>query len=272
MYLAIDLGGTKTLVCLLSKDGEIKKAVKFPTPRNYHEFTSSIKKTIDEITESQSISQVCMAIPGRIDRENGIIISLGNLDWPKDIPIRADLSQFLQCPIIIENDANLAGLSEALLVKDDYKNSLYITVSTGIGGGYVTDGKLNEATLDAEIGHMVFEYEGKMTDWEDFASGSWIVKTYNQRASELEDDEAWNKISKNLAIGFVNVSSVLTPDIIIVGGGVGTHLPKFKEKLDKHIQNIASNMSRIPSIIQAQKPEEAVIHGCYELIKQKEAE
>src|SRR3989344_1898514 len=145
MYIAIDLGGTKTLVGLLDHDGEVKKAVKFPTSENYQNFL-------------QEITAACMAIPGTVDRQNGIILHLGNLNWPKEIPIKADISTFLNCPVVIENDANTAALSEALIVKDMYQKALYITISTGIGSGYVVDGKLDEALLDVEIGHNMYEH------------------------------------------------------------------------------------------------------------------
>ena len=268
MYIAIDFGGTKPLVGLLDHDGEVKKAVKFPTSENYQDFLQELKTSVVELINGQEITAACMAIPGTVDRQNGIILHLGNLNWPKEIPIKADISTFLNCPVVIENDANTAALSEALIVKDMYQKALYITISTGIGSGYVVDGKLDEALLDVEIGHNMYEHEGKVQEWEDFASGSWIVKTYGKKASELEDESAWRKISENIAIGIVNAVNSLDPDVIIIGGGVGTHLPKFKDYLDDAISKIDPGFNKIPPIIQAQRPEEAVIYGCYELAKQ----
>lgn len=268
MYIAIDLGGTKTLVGLLDHDGEVKKAVKFPTPENYQEFLLKLRSTVLDLIVGHEITAACMAIPGAIDRENGIILRLGNLNWPRDLPIKVDVSTFLNCPVLVENDANLAALSEAILVKDRYRKSLYITISTGIGSGYVVDGKLEPNVIDAEIGHMMFEHEGKMQEWEDFASGSWLFKTYGKKASELDDEPTWRVVSRNIAVGIVNVSNTLTPDVIIIGGGVGSHFEKYKNLLNEEIAKIDPMMKRIPPIIQAQRPEEAVIYGCYELAKQ----
>lgn len=268
MYLAIDLGGTKTLVGVLDQTGELKKAIKFPTSDNYPTFLEELKKTVGEVIDSRPLAGACMAIPGTVDRQNGIITHLGNLTWPRDIPIKADLSSFLNCPVIIENDANLAALSEAILVKSSYKKALYITISTGIGSGYVVDGKLDETLLDSEIGHMMFEHDGELKEWEDFASGSWIVKTYGKKASELEDQAAWHQIAANIALGLINTINSLDPDVIIIGGGVGTHLHKFKAYLDEALVKIDPSFNKIPPIIQAQRPEEAVLYGCYELCKQ----
>lgn len=268
MYLAIDLGGTKTLIGLFDESGAVKDSVKFPTPADYTQFLAELKANIEKLLGSNVVVSACMAIPGAIDRENGTILHLGNLDWGQNIKIRQDVESFFDYPLTIENDANLAGLSEAILLKNSYKKALYITISTGIGGVYVVDGIIDQNTINAEIGHTVFEYQGKITEWEDMASGKWIVETYGMRASDLEDESAWRAISKNIAIGIVNLCNTLTPDVIIIGGGVGTHLNKFKHLLDEEIAKIDPKFWPIPPIVKAQRPEEAVIYGCYELIKE----
>lgn len=268
MYLAIDLGGTKTLIGLFDESGAVKDSVKFPTPADYSQFLIELRQNIENLVGGNNIIAGCMAIPGTLDREKGLILHLGNLPWDQNIEIKKDVEEFLNFPITIENDANLAGLSEATLVKDSYKKVLYVTISTGIGGGFIVDGVIDKDTINAEIGHMVFEHDGKVTDWEDMASGKWIVETYGKRASELDDESAWKTISQNIAVGFVNLINILTPDIIIIGGGVGTHLDKFKAILGEEINKINPNFAQIPPIVKAQRPEEAVIYGCYELIKE----
>ncbi len=268
MYIAIDLGGTKTLIGLLDDSGNVVNSIKFPTPTDYKQFLVELKQNIDTIIGQNNIVAGCMAIPGTLDREKGLIVRLGNLPWGQNIEIKKDVEKFINFPIIIENDANLAGLSEAILVKDTYKKALYVTISTGIGGVFVVDGAIDKDTVNAEIGHMVFEHDGKVVEWEDMASGKWITETYGKRASDLEDESAWRTISQNIAVGFVNLINVLTPDVIIIGGGVGTHLDKFKTILIEEINKIDPHFAKIPPIIKAQRPEEAVIYGCYQLIKQ----
>lgn len=267
MYLAIDLGGTKTLIGLLDDSGTIVNSIKFPTPTDYNQFLAELKVNVESLIDGQNIVAGCMAVPGRIDREKGEIIKLGNLEWQENLKIVEDLKNILNIDLVIENDANLAGLSEAIQSGNNGKVQ-YITVSTGIGGTYVVKGKLDPNLIDAEIGHMVYEFEGKITEWEDMASGKWLVGRFGKKASELEDQDAWRLFSKNLAIGIVNVCSAVTPDLIIIGGGVGSHLEKFEIILNEEIEKIDPKFRRIPKIIKAQKPEEAVIYGCYQLIKQ----
>lgn len=267
MYLTIDIGGTKTLVAIFDDSGSIQSSVKFPTPASYGEFIDKLSKTIESLPTTELVG-ACVAIPGLVDREKGMIIGLGNLPW-KHALIRDDLRQIVNCPVVIENDANLAGLSEANLIKDQYRKVLYVTISTGIGGGYVVDGILDPNTIDAEIGHMIFEGEGGIKAWEDIASGEWIVKTYGKKASDLDDQAAWKTISHNIALGLINASAALTPDVIVIGGGVGSHLDKFDRLLKESIDQLKPEILNVPSILQAQRPEEAVIYGCYELARQQ---
>jgi predicted NBD/HSP70 family sugar kinase len=169
----------------------------------------------------------------------------------------------------IENDAKLGGLSEALLVHKKYKKVLYLTVSTGIGGGIIIDGKIDQDLVDSEVGHMVLPFEGQLTKWESFASGKALVDRFGKKAMDLEDRKAWQEYSKDLALGIFQILAVIQPDVVIIGGGVGAHFDKFGEDLKKALKNLENDMVEIPPVIAAKRPEEAVIYGCYEYIKQQ---
>ena len=266
MYLAVDVGGTKTLISEVDKDGKILSSTKIKTPKEYPDFIEEVAKNAKSLA-TREFEQACVAIPGKIDRNNGVGLTFGNLPW-EHVPVQADFERILHCPVIVENDANLAGLGEAQFVDKSLRKVLYITVSTGIGAAFIVDGKLEPNALDAEIGHMLIEHRGKLERWEHFASGSAIVRNYGKRASEIEDQQTWYKIAHNLAGGFLTAIAIYTPDIIVVGGGVGTHLDKFKDKLVELLKIYENPMIDIPVIEKAQHPEEAVIYGCYQLIEQ----
>jgi len=170
-------------------------------------------------------------------------------------------------PTFIENDANLAGLSEAISHKK-YSKVLYITIGTGIGGIIIINGKIDPVFADMEPGRMVLSYKGRLEKWEDFASGKAIKDRYGKLASEINDDSIWTAYAKDLALGFDCLLSVIRPEIVIIGGGVGAHFSKFGDKLEKELKRVTDRMVEVPPIIQAKRPEEAVIYGCYEYIKQ----
>ena len=260
MILGIDVGGTKTLVASLNEEAEIVQKERFETPQNYQEFINKLEDTVEKFTTNFS---VCIAaLPGKVDREHGSVSAFGNLPW-ESIAFRDDVTKFISCPIYIENDSKLAGLSEAQYVKDTYRKVLYLTVSTGIGSVLVVDGKIDKELTDAEVGHMLLEHEGRLQKWEEFASGKAIVARTGKRASEITDDKEWYIIARNIAIGLVNVIANVTPDCVIIGGGVGSHLEKFQARLEEELQLFADNMLTIPPILKARYPEEAVIYGCY---------
>lgn len=132
----------------------------------------------------------------------------------------------------------------------------------------VTDGKIDPDFLNFEPGQMVFEHEGQMRQWEDLASGRALKERYGKMASEIEDPAIWEEYSKALVTGFENLLATVQPDVVIIGGGVGAHFEKFKGFLAEGLGNINNPLVPVPPLLKAHRPEEAVIYGCYEYIKQ----
>lgn len=265
MYLGIDVGGTKTLVCSLTNEGVITESFKFPTPHRYADFVSQLEGTIHGL-KAKEFHAAGIAVPGKVNREHGMGVAFGNLPW-KDVPIQADLERIAKVPVILENDANAAGVSEAQLLKHEYSVVLYVTIGTGIGTAIVVDGTLDQAFLDTEGGHMLLEYHNKLAKWESFASGHAIFDRFGKKASEIEDAETWKIISYDIARGMIELIVMVQPDIIVLGGGIGTHYHKYKDYLTKDLRKFSTPLTEIPPIIQAQRPEEAVVYGCYDLAK-----
>lgn len=265
MILAIDIGGTKTLLGVFDYDGTLQKTHKFPTPNDYALFISTLETELASFKKGVVIDHCVAAVPGKLDRVKGIGLAFGNLAW-ENVPIGKDLSRVVGVPTHIENDARLAGLGEASFVPD-YKKVLYITVSTGIGSSLVVNGRLDKNHLDAEVGHMMLEHQGRIRTWESFASGKAIYEHFGKRAAELSEPSEWYIVSRNIAIGLINVIATTTPEVVIIGGGVGSHLDKFKDRLLEELQLYKTNVVDLPTILQAKNPEEAVLYGCYQLAK-----
>lgn len=267
MYLGIDVGGTKTLIAAFDASGEVKNQAKFPTPKKYKDFLDQLGVALENFKDYHFIA-CCCAIPAQIDRKNGVGLVFGNLDW-RNVPIKKDLSRLLPtAKIYVENDSNLAGLYEALIFHKQYKKVLYITVSTGIGDGIIIDGKIDPNFADSESGQMMLDYDGKLVRWEDIASGRSLVERYGKPGSEIDDPKIWLQFAKDLTLGLVELIAVMQPDIIIIGGGLGTHFHKYGGFLRGELLKHQNKMVQIPPVMKAKKPEEAVIYGCYDFIKQ----
>lgn len=267
MYLAIDIGGTKTLVATFSSDGRLTQSIRFETPKDYSEFLSEVARTYGELDDTHGVKQCVAGVPGRVDRANGVAIAFGNLAW-ENVALGHDIEQIVGVPVRLENDANLAGLSEATLIQHSYRKVLYITVSTGISGVIVIGGKIDEDYADMEFGKMLFEHDGKLIEWEKFASGKAMYEKYGQKASEITDPGIWYAVSRNIALGLTNVVANLTPDVVVIGGGVGSHFEKYADRLHEEMMLYTSNVVTVPPLRKAIRAEEAVLYGCYELARQ----
>jgi glucokinase len=267
MILAVDVGGSKVLVASFSNDGKVQKTKKFKTPIMYPDFIAELKSTIKQIIGVTEPKACSIALPGTLDRENGIALSFGNLPW-ENVAIRNDLQDILSCPIYLENDAKMAGVAEADAVKDEYSRVLYVTVSTGIGLSLTVNGKIDQSVSDAGGKGIMLEHQGKIMAWEEFASGKAIVAQTGKMASEIVDEQDWYLVARNIAIGLIDLIVLLGPDCIVIGGGVGAHLEKFQEKLWNELEIYQSKMVKLPQIRSSKHPEEAVIYGGYLLARQ----
>lgn len=261
MLVAVDTGGTKTLVASFGKDGILDRQIKFATPQNQNEYLKELKATIKDQYEGKIVEAIVVAIPGVI--KNGIVIWCGNLPWT-NFDIASALAGVLEnVPIFIENDAKLAGLSETRFLKQIPSQSLYVTVSTGIGTGIITDGHINQALHNSEGGHALVEYDGAPRVWQSFASGKAIYEIYGKYAHEITDKQTWGQIADRISRGFLAIIPILQPDVIIIGGSIGTYFDKFDKQLLKLLKEKLPEHIPCPTFKKARYPELAVIYGCY---------
>lgn len=268
VFLAVDVGGSKTLIAVFSHGGQILSEQKIKTSPRYDKFIRDISSIIDGLKEEYQIITCCCAVPGKVDREHGIGKDFGNLKWHNS-PIKHDLKKLINnAPVLVENDANLAGIYEASLKHKKYKKIMYVTISTGIGVGITIDGKLSSELLDAEPGQMMINHDGKLVKWENVASGRALLERFGKKASEQDDPAVWRTFARDIALGLEPVLSVVQPDAVIIGGSVGTYCEKYKDYLISELKHLENDMVEIPPVLKAEKPEEAVIYGCYEYIKQ----
>lgn len=271
MYLGVDVGGTKTLLAVFDNKGVVLEQVRFETPKIYQNFLHELEEHLSELSH-QTFNAVAVGIPGIVDRRKGKGVDFGNLPW-KNVPIDQDLEKLLHYPVAIENDAKLGGLSEALLVHEQYDKALYVTIGTGIGIALIAGGEITTELSDTGGKSLLIEHEGKMQPWESFASGKAIMKRYGKRASDIdvEDTTIWKAIARNLAVGLIDLIALTEPDVIILGGGVATNYHKFIDFLTNDLKRYEAPMITIPPIEQAKRPEEAVVYGCYEIARKLHA-
>lgn len=110
---------------------------------------------------------------------------------------------------------------------------------------------------------MLLEYDGRVRQWEHFASGSAIKETYGKYARDITSKHVWRQIADKLSRGFLVMIPMIMPDVIIVGGSIGTYFDRYKQDLADMIESQLPKHIPMPKFYQAKYPEEAVIYGCY---------
>ncbi|MBQ1387861.1 ROK family protein [Candidatus Saccharibacteria bacterium] len=256
MYLAIDIGATKTLIALFSRRGRVVRRVKFPTARGAHVFIDDLVGNL-EVFRKYKISAVVVAVPGIVQKNYSV--NFGNRDWG-EIDICTPIKNLFSCPIYVENDANLAAIYEGYRLPG---RTVFLTFSTGIGGGVVEKNRLL-AGVNFEPGHRKYEFNGETNEWEDIAAASALERFYHiNPATDLRGKKVMQDIAARIYLGLPDIASEFHPDTVVLGGPMG----KIFRLYTKYLPKLPEVKYRRPK-----RPLESVIYGCYIYAKQKERE
>ena len=261
MLVTVDTGGTKTLVASFSEDGTLGTQIKFATPKKSSDYVDLLRETLLENYKGQTVEAIVIGLPGTIT--DGVAVWCQNLKW-RNFDVRAALKGVLgDAPILVENDANLAGLAEAHALKSIPPLALYVTVSTGIGSGIITNGIIDPSLSHSEAGRSLVEYDGVIREWEDFASGKAIYEAFGKYARDITSKRTWYQVADRISRGFLTLIPTLQPEVIIIGGSIGTYFDNYSEKLVGLLKEHLPSHIPMPKFVQAVHPEQAVIYGCY---------
>ncbi|MDO4680664.1 MAG: ROK family protein [Aerococcus sp.] len=264
MYGAIEAGGTK-FVCAVGDDElKIVDRVSFPTTKP----AETLMKTIN-FFQQYDIKALGIGSFGPIDvnessKTYGYVTSTPKEGW-KDYDFLGVLKEDLDVPMYWTTDVNAAGYGEyqAGAAKDN-QSCLYLTVGTGVGGGYINHGEILQGFTHPEMGHILLtkapgdETKGCCAFHHDhclegLASGTAITTRTGKKGIELtSDDPNWEYVADYLAQACMSFTLTLSPEKIILGGGVMKQpqlLPKIKEKLLEKM-NGYSTMPDIETYIQ----------------------
>ncbi len=265
--LAIDFGGTKTMVGLVRKNGEVISTRRFATqitdsPEvHFAKCAQAVGECLSETgMDAGRIAGVGVTVPGLADPDEGVLIHAPYAGW-RDVRVRELLGRYWPGkPVEIANDVNACALGELLLGKaGGLRHFLWVTISTGIGGGLIIDGKIyeGERLIAGEIGHFVVEWEngrkcgcGNSGCLEAHASGTAIAQTAQEcikkgiaddlskyvtdnnvpvtaehvafaaRAGVKTAERIYEQAGMYIGRAFSYAVNLLNPGAIIIGGGV----------------------------------------------------
>ena len=243
--LGLDLGGTKILAAVV-EDGKILARQQLPTPRTGY---PAVLSTLAEVAQPllhdyPDLSRVGLGSPGPLDMRAGKVVFAPNIPGLEDVPIAADLSERLGLSVALENDANAAGYAEHLYgAAKALQSSIYVTVSTGIGGGLFVGERVVRGAygVAGEVGHITVEPGGPLCGCgqygclEAVAAGRAIARdgshAYGTPLTTFEVFER-ARMGERLALRVVdqaamytglalsNLLKIFDPDAFVLGGGM----------------------------------------------------
>ncbi len=280
--IAIDLGGTHLRAAAYRHDDTRPIQHKKTTTRSVDEpiFERLLRLITEVIPPNEAVAGIGVAVPGPIDPFTGTIIETPNIPSMNGFPLVERLTEKLNIPVYLGNDANLAALGEWRYgAARGHDHLVYLTISTGVGGGVISGGHLLEghAGFAAELGHTTVLADdnaptcscGHKGHLEALASGTAIA---NYVEAQLKDEKtesslrsrtkrnafaiaeaaregdplalsAYQRAGQYLGIGVANFLHIFNPSIVILGGGVtqsGDLLWKpFEASLRAHVFNPA---------------------------------
>lgn len=269
--IGIDLGGTKVVGGIINENGHILKKAERDTflAENKRDVLNSIKEVIDELI-GEDILGIGIGSPGFIDSEEGKVLEVGGnvKDWA-NTNIKGEIEySFPNSPVFVENDANVAAISEKWLGSArDFKNFLMITLGTGLGGAIYLEkeGLLKGDKYQAgEFGHAILYPFGVKCSCgqngcvERYVSGSAIERIYKEKADKYKsgkdifkdkDDKIANQVieefTKNLGVYLVTLKNLFDPQAIVIGGGVINSRDYWWDKMIKSYKLFSNSPNTI---------------------------
>jgi glucokinase len=261
LAIGVDIGGTKVAAGVVDADGNVLTRARRRTPSHDPEhIVDVVVEIVRQLRTEHDAGPVGIGAAGYIDVERAHVMFAPNLPGWRNTPLREQVSERLGSDVVVENDANAAAWGEYRFGAGEQEPDLVcLTVGTGIGGGIVVDGRLHRGRFGvaAEPGHMRVVPGGRACGcgnlgcWEQYASGSALVRAAREVATERKDDgrrlvqlagsvdnidgptvtmaasegdaaaiDCFDEIGRWLGQGMADLAAVLDPGRFVIGGGV----------------------------------------------------
>ncbi len=277
MVIAADLGGTLIKMAAVGSDGEMASRIERPTPQSETDdaIVDTLAAMYGELLQAAGPTHrgIAVAAASIIDPENGIMTHSPNIPALNDSHLPRKLSEMIDAPVVLENDATAAAIGESWVgAAKGFANSITLTLGTGVGGGIIIDGKVLRGPdgTAGEIGHSVVEHGGRICGcgqlgcFEQYTSATAVVRMAKEDIADFPDSKlndiseftstdvfdaavagdalavrVFEKMGAYLGDGLVGLVNVFNPDIIVLAGGLSKAWPMFGVRVREHIDKKA---------------------------------
>lgn len=284
--IGIDLGGTAIKLGRFSHDGTCLQSLTVPTPQpaTPEAVLAAMVEAIGRLDPQRQASAIGVGTPGPADASGRIARVAINLVGWQDVPLAEWLEAKTGCPTVIANDANCAGMGEAWLGAGRwFRDLILLTLGTGVGGAIILDGRLfvGHHGTAGELGLITLNPDGPECNsgnrgsLEQYASVQAIRRQTGLEPQELGHLAAtgdptalafWQQYGRNLGAGVASLIYVLTPEAVIIGGGISASAEFFFPAMQAEIARRVLPSSRAGlQLLQAELGNQAGVVGAAKL-------
>ncbi len=266
MYLLFDIGGTKMRLAV-SKNGKHMERPKIvPTPADFDEGMRVFADIVSSLVAGGNIAMAVGGIAGPLDTRKAKLVNAPHLPgW-----IGKALKQALEKAtgtkkVYLENDAALSGLGEAHFGAGKGAAIVaYLTVSTGIGGARIVDGRIDRSAMGFEPGDQII-HAGKSLEY--YVSGSALSLRHHKKPYAIDDIQVWDEAARYLAYGVHNTIVHWSPDRVVVGGSIMLNCISLS-KVISYAKQIMGIFPELPEIKKAALGDVSGLYGALALLAQ----
>jgi predicted NBD/HSP70 family sugar kinase len=254
VFLSLDIGGTKILAAAADRDGVVRKTQRAWTPASLEEGLPLLKSLVRTCAGEAKILSMGASIGGPLDFRTGVVSPLHQPEW-RAVPLKALMEREFGCPFHVDVDTNVAALGEWTAHRKESRRLLYLTISTGMGGGFIVDGRIYRGAQGEhpEVAHQGVPSKGGFGSvpcecgaqgcLESLVSGNGLRRLYGKPPERLSTEE-WAQVGAHLGEGLRNLVTILVPDLISLGGGVA--LGAGERLLEPARKVAASSLKLVP--------------------------
>ncbi len=265
MFLVFDIGGTTTRMAV-SRTGEaLDEVMLFDTNHSFSDAMAQMKSVGEQLSKGERYHAVVGGVRA-YDKKRGMLFNQPNFPMWVDEPLLQTMKG-IWGDVYLENDAAMVGLGEAVFgAGKNNKIVAYITLSTGVGGCRITNGRVDLTTYSFEPGNMLVGAKGRDVEYfEKLVSGSAIKERYGKFPNELEDAMAWEEITEMVAIGLNNVAVMWGPEVIILGGSVPQRLDFVK--VNEAVKKLCGIFPEVPIVKKDELDQKGGLYGALAYLK-----
>lgn len=296
--LAVDVGGTRLRAALVNDRGHVmhRQSLRTPADEGAEAVVAAIAsacRAVIAAAGAPSDLKLGLCAPGPLDARRGIALATPTIRGFTDFPLRHAVSDALGLPVVIENDGPCAALGEWLCgAGKGVENFVYVTISTGIGGGIISEGRLLRGRLGlaGHIGHIPIRSEtgaicfcGQRGCWEAEASGSALTKKArvagfadladafaHAAAGDAQAHAFADAAAADIALGLAGVIHVLSPERVVIGGGVSNAFGLLGPMILAHVEARVIAPFRGVEIVPAALGDDSGLAGAAQLVLRPE--